>query len=86
MREISYNAKAEFAKYLKRVELSNLDPQSVQYIELRRAFFGGLSAAFVMVQEMADTDVSDKEGERILVSLQVQLETFWNEECQRLSG
>jgi hypothetical protein len=84
MREISFNVKAEFQKYLKRVGLPDLKPGSIQYIEIQRGFYAGFGAAFAILQEVGlDDEMSDEEGDRIFSALHRQVEEFWKVESER---
>ena len=70
----------------KAVELLDLnDVSKIQYIEMRKAFYSGVSSALLESRDMAGKvvegkSISDEDGAEILQSWLIECERFWVEE------
>jgi len=64
-----------FENYLERMKLHGLPEESIQYQELRRAFFGGV-ASFAVGEFLSEeqTEESDRQDQNRIMG---ELTTFW---------
>lgn len=77
-----FKIQEQYEMYLKRVDLfGKIHPESNQYIELRRAFFGAWGQLLEL--QMGMCDMSYDEGSEMLESMWNQVEEFFDNEIKQ---
>ena len=65
----------EFRGMLEAAGLGHLDETDIQFIEMRRAFFGGAAVTFNIMEKTADMD-NEAEAIVLIESLSEEIEEF----------
>lgn len=80
--ENEINLEWQFKQYLIRVKAEHLSPNSIQYIEMKRAFFGGIGN-FIVMQRDVLAELDDDVCEIYLKNIWDQISKFWNDETAK---
>lgn len=59
--------------------IPSLTPDSVQYTEMKKAFFAGALVLNIAIYEIASPNVSEEEGKKYLANVEDELVEFRNQ-------
>lgn len=74
-----FDLEHQFKLYLERVNFGNRALPEVQYIEMKRAFFGACGQLLLLMRDDL-SELSDEEGVQVLADLLNQVGDFWSKQ------
>jgi Golgi nucleoside diphosphatase len=77
--------KNEWDEFYKRA-LTCLEPGSVQYLEMRKAFYTGFCACLLGLRDGMTDEVSEEQGVMVLQDLITEYDTFIRAEVERYNA
>lgn len=77
------NLEKEYQEYLSLTGLKESQMHPVQRLETKRAFYGGCSRLFVLMDKISNSTESEEEAVSLMAEVNNQISNFWKEEVEK---